>query len=103
MVALPLMQKNWHHPHRGVVTKKIELMTYGRVQFDGYSWRASLHERACQTALLVGQPVIIVSRWRSTLTVLPVRCMLWDELLKQSWAILDRPTLEIMRQYDGVL
>jgi hypothetical protein len=103
MLALHTPERDWNGDFRkGFVTHEIEIMGHGRVRFEGYSWRAVLHEKACQTTLLPGQPVLILGRWRSTLTVLPLQCVLWENLLQQSWAILDRSTLEILKKYDGV-
>lgn len=103
MLALPLYNNDFNSDFdRGVVTHKIEIMSHGRVRFEGYSWRAKLCERACQTSLLPGQPVIVVRRINLTLIVLPLQSTLWDVLLQQSWSILDRPTLELLHKYDGV-
>ena len=90
-------------PPRGVVTHKIELMGYGRVNFEGYSWRAKLYARACQASLLPGQPIIVVERIRLTLVVLPMQSIIWHRLLQQSFPVLDRPTLEVLHKCDGVL
>jgi hypothetical protein len=103
MFALPLAINGLSRDvNRGVVTEKIAVMSCGRVRVNGYSWRAQLCERACQTALLPGQPVVVIHRQQITLTVLPLQSVLWDILLQQSWSVLDRNTLEILRQYDGV-
>ena len=65
----------------GLVTKRIERFQPGEVSCNGTYWRAQLHELHCPTALLPSQPVLAIGRKNTVLIVIPIHCILWDQII----------------------
>lgn len=59
----------------------------GRINCQGYDWRAQIHAYSCHTLLLPGQPVLAVGRENLTLLVVPLHCILWDAYLSDEFSL----------------
>ncbi|MEL7226177.1 MAG: hypothetical protein AAGL17_15370 [Cyanobacteria bacterium J06576_12] len=58
------------------VTDAVRIMDLGRVKASGYSWRAELYEKQCQTTLLPDQPALAIGRRGNILIIIPRHCLL---------------------------